>query len=115
MALRTAISSWLRPAFSALTPETIKTEPIIKPRATLTPMGVLLAWQSSFLQNNLFYKTVQLSCDIESLNVVTSHPMVPDDLEGHHVAFQNPSDNSISALFLERSLLLVLEHFLPTF
>jgi hypothetical protein len=58
---------------------------------------------------------MQRSFDLEFLNVVTSHPMVPDDLEGHHVAFQNPSSNFISALFLERRLLLVLEHFFPTF
>jgi hypothetical protein len=41
--------------------------------------------------------------------------MVADDLEGHHVAFQNPSNNFISALFLEGTLLTVLEHFSPNF
>jgi hypothetical protein len=114
MALRTAISSWLRPVFSAVTPETIRIELIIKP--TIFPTtAVLLAWQSSFLQSNFFYKILQRYCDLEFLNVVTSHPMVADDLEGHHVAFQNPSNNFISALFLEGTLLTVLEHFSPNF
>jgi hypothetical protein len=58
---------------------------------------------------------MQRSCHPEFLNVVTSHPMVADDLEGHHAAFQNPSNKSIYALFLESSLLEVLEYFSPNF